>query len=105
MNIDDEEIYFGGNYVTMYPVTGKFIKFSEEKVITNTYSKEEAEKTVKYMEDLSYIKSEYKDHYIPCVPETNIEVKEDGEGVNHSSTQAQSSLSESTKPISSLFRF
>lgn len=69
---EDEQIYFGDNYVDMYKCTGTFHKFSKDNIQIDPINPENAEKCVKYMLDLSYIKPEYKDHYVPAVPETNI---------------------------------
>ena len=68
----DEELYFGDKYTFMYPCTGIFRSYKTEYIQQPDISPESISETCKYANDLSYIKPEYKDYYVPCIPETQI---------------------------------
>ena len=72
MDLIDEEIYFGDKYCFLYPCTGIYRSYKKEYIQQDEINKESIAETLKYADDLSYIKPEYKDHYIPTVPETQI---------------------------------
>ena len=71
----DEDLYFGDKYGFLYPCTGVFRSYKKEYIHQDDINKESIAETLKYSDDCSYIKPEYKDHYIPVVPETNIHFK------------------------------
>ena len=71
----DEDLYFGDKYGFLYPCTGVFRSYKKEYIHQDDINKESITETLKYSDDCSYIKPEYKDHYIPVVPETNIHFK------------------------------
>ena len=71
----DEDLYFGDKYGFLYPCTGVFRSYKKEYIHQDDINKESISETLKYSDDCSYIKPEYKDHYIPVVPETNIHFK------------------------------
>ena len=71
----DEDLYFGDKYGYLYPCTGVFRSYKKEYIHQDDITKESTEETLKYSDDLSYIKPEYKDHYVPVVPEPNIHFK------------------------------
>ena len=69
---DEEEIYFGNNYCFLYPCTGIFRSYKQEYIQQDEINTESISESLKYSDDLSYIKPEYKDYYIPAIPETQI---------------------------------
>ena len=69
---DEEYIYFGDKYCFLYPCTGLFRSYKNEYIQQDEINEESTQETLKYAEDLSYIKQEYKDYYIPAIPETQI---------------------------------
>ena len=71
----EEDLYFGDKYGFLYPCTGVFRSYKKEYIHQDDINKESIAETLKYSDDCSYIKPEYKDHYIPVVPETNIHFK------------------------------
>ena len=71
----EEEIYFGDKYGYLYPCTGIFRSYKKEYIFQDEINKESIEEAVKYSDDLSYIKPEYKYHYVPVIPEINIHFK------------------------------
>ena len=71
----EEDLYFGDKYGFLYPCTGVFRSYKKEYIHQDDINKESISETLKYSDDCSYIKPEYKDHYIPVVPETNIHFK------------------------------
>lgn len=71
----EEDLYFGDKYAYLYPCTGIFRSYKKEYIHQDALSKESTEEAIKYSDDLSYIKPEYKDHYVPVVPETLIKFK------------------------------
>ena len=75
MKLNDEDehvIYFGNNYCFLYPCTGLFRSYKKEYIQQDEIKKESILEILKYADDLSYIKPEYKDHYIPAIPEIQI---------------------------------
>ena len=68
----EEDIYFGDKYCYLYPCTGLYRSYKKEYIKQDEINKESTTETLKYADDLSYIKPEYKDHYIPTIPETQI---------------------------------
>ena len=71
----EEDLYFGDKYAYLYPCTGIFRSYKKEYIHQDEINKESIEETLKYSDDLSYIKPEYKDVYVPVVPETSIHFK------------------------------
>ena len=71
----EEDIYFGDKYGYLYPCTGIFRSYKKEYIHQDEINKESIAETLKYSEDFSFMKPEYKDHYVPVVPETNIHFK------------------------------
>ena len=71
----EEDLYFGDKYGYLYPCTGIFRSYKKEYIQQDDLNKESIAETLKYSEDLSYIKPEYKDYYVPVVPEPNIHFK------------------------------
>jgi len=71
----EEDLYFGDKYGYLYPCTGIFRSYKKEYIQQDDINEESVKETLKYSDDCSYIKPEYKDHYIPVVPETNIHFK------------------------------
>ena len=71
----EEDLYFGDKYGFLYPCTGVFRSYKKEYIQQDDINEESVKETLKYSDDCSYIKPEYKDHYIPVVPETNIHFK------------------------------
>ena len=69
---DEENIYFGDKYCFLYPCTGIYRSYKKEYIQQDELNKESIAETLKFADDLSYIKPEYKDHYIPVIPETQI---------------------------------
>ena len=69
---DEEYIYFGDKYCFLYPCTGLFRSYKKEYIQQDEINEESTQEALKYAEDLSYIKQEYKDYYIPAIPETQI---------------------------------
>ena len=68
----EEDIYFGDKYGFLYPCPGLFRSYKKEYIQQDEINKDSIAETLKYADDLSYIKPEYKDHYIPVIPETQI---------------------------------
>ena len=68
----EEEIYFGDKYCYLYPCKGLYCSYKKEYIQQDELNKESIAETLKFADDLSYIKPEYKDHYIPVIPETQI---------------------------------
>ena len=71
----EEDLYFGDKYGYLYPCTGIFRSYKKEYIHQDEINKESIAETLKYSEDFSFMKPEYKDHYVPVVPETNIHFK------------------------------
>ena len=71
----EEDLYFGDKYAYLYPCTGIFRSYKKEYIHQDDINKESTAEALKYSDDLSYIKPEYKDHYVPVVPETVIHFK------------------------------
>ena len=69
---DEENIYFGDKYCFLYPCTGIYRSYKKEYIQQDELNKDSIAETLKFADDLSYIKPEYKDHYIPVIPETQI---------------------------------
>ena len=69
---EEEIIYFGDKYCFLYPCTGLFCSYKNEYIHQDEINKESISESLKYADDLSYIKPEYKDFYIPAIPETQI---------------------------------
>ena len=73
MELNEEEvIYFGDKCCFLYPCTGLFRSYKNEYIHQNEINKKSISESLKYADDLSYIKPEYKDYYIPAIPETQI---------------------------------
>ena len=72
---NEEDIYFGDKYCYLYPCTGLFRSYKTEYISQDEINNESIKESLKYADDLSYIKPEYKDYYIPAVPETQIHFK------------------------------
>jgi hypothetical protein len=68
----EEDIYFGDKYCFLYPCSGLYRSYKREYIQQDEINKESIAETLKFADDLSYIKPEYKDHYIPVIPETQI---------------------------------
>ena len=68
----EEDIYFGDKYCFLYPCTGIYRSYKKEYIQQDELNKDSIAETLKFADDLSYIKPEYKDHYIPVIPETQI---------------------------------
>ena len=49
-----------------------FCSYKNEYIHQDEINKESISESLKYADDLSYIKPEYKDFYIPAIPETQI---------------------------------
>ena len=73
----EEDLYFGDKYGFLYPCTGIFRSYKKEYIHQDEINKESTAETLKYSDDLSYIKPEYKDYYVPVVPETSVHFKND----------------------------
>ena len=78
----EEEIYYGDKYGYLYPCSGIYRSYKKEYIQQDEINQNSIEETLKFSDDLSYIKHEYKDHFIPVIPETTIHfidnnVKED----------------------------
>ena len=71
----EEDLYFGDKYGYLYPCTGIFRSYKKEYIHQDDINKESVAEALKYSDDLSYIKPEYKDVYVPIVPETLIYFK------------------------------
>ena len=71
----EEDLYFGDKYGYLYPCTGIFRSYKKEYIHQDDINKESVAEALKYSDDLSYIKPEYKDVYVPVVPETLIYFK------------------------------
>ena len=72
MDLNEEEIYFGNNCCFLYPCSGFFRSYKKEYIQQDEINEKSILEALKYADDLSYIKSEYKDHYIPAIPEIQI---------------------------------
>ena len=72
MEQNDEDIYFGDKYCYLYPCTGIYRSYKKEYIQQDEINKDSIAETLKYVEDLSYIKPEYKDYYVATIPETQI---------------------------------
>jgi len=70
--MEDEEIYFGDKSCFLYPCTGIFRSYKKEYIQQDEVNEESISETLKYAEDLSYIKPEYKDYYLPALPSIQI---------------------------------
>ena len=68
----EEDIYFGDKYCFLYPCTGIYRSYKKEYIQQDELNKDSISETLKFADDLSYIKPEYKNHYIPVIPETQI---------------------------------
>ena len=73
----EEYLYFGDKYGYLYPCPGIFRTYKKEYIHQDDINNESIAEALKYSGDCSYIKPEYKDHYIPFIPETNIHFKND----------------------------
>ena len=71
----EEDLYFGDKYCYLYPCTGIYRSYKKEYIHQDDVNKESISEMLKYSDDLTYIKPEYKDYYIPVVPETQIKFK------------------------------
>ena len=71
----EEDLYFGDKYGFLYPCTGIFRSYKKEYIHQDDINKDSIEEALKYSNDLSYIKPEYKDYYVPIVPEIAISYK------------------------------
>ena len=71
----EEDLYFGDKYGYLYPCTGIFRSYKREYIHQDEINKESIAETLRYSDDLSYIKPEYKDIYVPVIPETLIHFK------------------------------
>ena len=68
----EEELYFGDKYCFLYPCKGLYRSYKKEYIQQDEINKDSIAETLKYADDLTYIKPEYKNHYIPVIPETQI---------------------------------
>ena len=68
----EEELYFGDKYSFLYPCRGIYYTYKKEYIQQDEVNPDSISETIKYSDDLSYIKPEYKDHYLPTIPETQI---------------------------------
>ena len=68
----DEDIYYGDKYCFLYPCIGVYHSYKKECIQQDEINEDSIKETIKFADDLSYIKPEYKDHYIPTIPETQI---------------------------------
>ena len=71
----EEDLYFGDKYGYLYPCKGIFRSYKKEYIHQDDINKESTAEALKYSDDLSYIKPEYKDYYVPVVPETVVHFK------------------------------
>jgi len=72
MEQNNEDIYFGDKICYLYPCTGIYCSYKREYIQQDEINKDSVAETLKYADDLSYIKPEYKDYYIATIPETQI---------------------------------
>ena len=71
----EEDLYFGDKYGFLYPCTGIFRSYKKEFIYLDEINEESIEELLKYSDNFSFIKPEYKDHYVPIIPEINIHFK------------------------------
>ena len=71
----DEDLYFGDKYCFLYPCSGIFRSYKKEYIHQDEINEGSIAELIKYEDDFSFIKPEYKDHYAPIVPEINIHFK------------------------------
>ena len=71
----DEDLYFGDKYGFLYPCSGIFRSYKKEFIYQDEMNEESISELLKQEDDLSFIKPEYKDHYVPIVPEINYHFK------------------------------
>ena len=71
----EDDLYYGDKYGFLYPCPGIFRSYKKEYIYQDDINKQSIAETLKYSDDCSYIKPEYKDHYVPVVPEINIHFK------------------------------
>ena len=69
---NEEDIYFGDKNGFLYPCLGLYRTYKQEYIQQDEINNDSIAETLKYADDLSYIKPEYKDHYIPVIPETQV---------------------------------
>ena len=67
---NEDDIYFGDKYGFLYPCPWLYRTYKQEYIQQDEINNDSIAETLKYADDLSYIKPEYKDHYIPVIPET-----------------------------------
>ena len=72
----EEQIFYGVITVYLYPCTGENNIFDIDNIIREELNEENIKKALQTLNDLSYINIKYKDYYLPCIPETNIKIKE-----------------------------
>ena len=81
MNLDslgytiEEQIFYGVYTLYLYPCTGTYNDFNIENIIQDELNEKNIEKVLLNINDLSYINKDYKNFYLPCIPETNIKLK------------------------------
>ena len=68
----EEEIYYGDKVCFLYPCKGIYRSYKKDYIQQDEVNNHSISETLKFADDLSYIKPEYKDHYIPVIPETQI---------------------------------
>ena len=68
----DEDIYFGDKYGFLYPCKGLYRSYKKEYIQQDEINKDSITETIKFADDLSYIKPEYEAHFIPTIPETQV---------------------------------
>ena len=73
--MEEEEIYFGDKSCFLYPCTGIFRAYKKEYIQQDEINEKSISESLKYSEDLSYIKPEYKDYYLPSLPSIQIHFK------------------------------
>ena len=71
----DEDLYFGDKYCFLYPCSGIFRSYKKEYIHQDEINEGSIAELIKYEDDFSFIKPEYKDHYAPIIPEINIHFK------------------------------
>ena len=80
MNLDslgfnlEEQIFYGVITLYLYECTGTYNNFDIKNIVHDELNEKNIEKVLFNLKPLSYIKEEYDDIYLPCIPDTDIKL-------------------------------
>ena len=70
----EEQIFYGVYTLYLYPCTGSYNDININDIIQDEFNEENKLKALKNLEDLRNINKNYMHYYLPCIPETNIQL-------------------------------